>query len=147
MASKGISPIVGDGIHPQVSMVYVQDVIQSIWKAYEFTKPGVHEYFISGPDIHTWSEIRATTARILDKKIAPVYIKPGIVQKLGILVEKSAGLFGIYPVLNSEKAKEMIHEWTCTIDKAKLELNYEPNYSLEEGIARTLHWYKQHHWL
>lgn len=147
LAAKRICPIIGNGQYPKVSMVYVKDVIQGILNAVRYERKGVNTYFISGAKVNTWNEIRGTTSAVLGKKMIPVYIKPALVKKIATLIEKSASAFGVYPVINREKANEMILEWTCTIDKAREELNYEPEYSLEEGIARTIHWYKQHHWL
>lgn len=147
MLDKRICPIVGDGETPKVSMVYVMDVIQGIMKAAEQTETGVHTYFISGKKISTWDEIRETSTRVLGKKAIPIYIKLRYVKKIASFVEKTASFFGSYPVINREKANELILEWTCSIEKARRELEYEPQYPLAEGISRTIHWYKMHHWL
>ncbi|MDX1672080.1 MAG: NAD-dependent epimerase/dehydratase family protein [Balneolaceae bacterium] len=147
MVNNRICPIVGDGQHPKISMVYVKDVIQGILKGIDQSETGVHTYFISGKYIHTWNEIRETTTRVLGKKAIPIYLKPRWVKKIAGVVEKTASFFGTYPVINQDKAKEMILEWTCSIEKAQKELNYNPKYTLAEGISRTIHWYQMHHWL
>jgi len=147
MLNYRICPIIGNGEKPKVSMVYVQDVIQAIMQGAGQTDPGVHTYFISGKTISTWDEIRETSTKVLGKKAVPIYIKPRHVKKIASAVEKTASFFGSYPVINREKANELILEWTCSIEKARRELDYEPQYSLAEGISRTIHWYKMHHWL
>lgn len=147
MIDKRICPIIGDGTHPKISLVYVRDVIQGIVKAAEQKEVGVHTYFISGPQIYSWQQIREITSKVLGKKALPIYIKPGLVKKLAKVFEKAASFFGTYPVFNREKANEMIHEWTCTDDKARKELGYEAEYTLAEGISRTIHWYQKHHWI
>lgn len=147
MVNKRICPIIGDGERPRISMVYVGDVINGICKAVEQKSPGVHTYFVTGDNIYTWNEIRGTTTKVLGKKAVPIYVKPEYVQKIAGTVEKAASFFGIYPVLNKEKAKELVLEWTCSGEKAEQEINYTPQYTLGEGISRTIHWYQQHHWL
>ena len=147
MANKRICPIIGDGERPRISMVYVGDVINGIMKAVEQKTSGVHTYFVSGPEIYTWDQIRGTTSKVLGKKTLPIYVKPKTVKKIAGTVEKAASFFGVYPVLNKEKAKELILEWTCSNEKSQQELGYEPQYSLGEGISRTIHWYQRHHWL
>jgi nucleoside-diphosphate-sugar epimerase len=147
MANKRICPIIGDGKSPKLSMVYVGDVVNGILKAVEQRKAGVNTYFISGDGLHSWNEIREITSKILGKKTLPIHIKSSFVSKIAGAVEKSASFFGMYPVLNREKAKELILEWTCSNEKARRELGYEPEYSLDEGISRTIHWYQKHHWL
>lgn len=147
MVDKRICPIIGDGEKPKISMVYVKDVIQGILKAAEQTIPGVHTYFLTDGTPHTWNEIRSTATRVFGKKNIPIYVKPGLVKKIAGTLETAASFFGVYPVLNSEKAAEMILEWTCSSEKAQKELGYAPQYTLEEGISRTIHWYQRHHWL
>ena len=63
------------------------------------------------------------------------------------MVEGIASLFGKYPVLNKEKANEMLHEWVCSSEKAKEVLHYSPSTSLEKGITETIEWYKNYNWL
>jgi nucleoside-diphosphate-sugar epimerase len=147
MVNNRICPIIGDGERPRISMVYVGDVVHGILQAAQQKSSGVATYLISGPDIYTWNQIRGTTTKVLGKKAIPIYVKPKIVEKIAGTVEKAASFLGIYPVLNKEKAKELILEWTCTSEKAQREINYQPQYSLAEGISRTIHWYQKHHWL
>jgi len=147
MVNKHICPIIGDGRHPRVSMVYVGDVVQGILKAAKQEKSGVNTYFITGSEVYTWNQIRGTASKVLGKKTIPIYVKPKYVKKIAGTMEKAGSFFGIYPVLNREKAKELILEWTCTCEKAQRELGYNAAYSLDEGISRTIHWYQRHHWL
>ncbi len=147
MMKYGIAPIVGDGNHPKLSIVYVKDVVQAILKSADQTEPGIHTYFIDGKKIANWNMIRDIVTTVLNKRNVPVKLNPAWVKKIAGAVETTASFFGLYPVINREKANEMILEWTCTHDKAKSELDYQPEYSLEEGISRTLRWYKKHGWL
>lgn len=147
LMNKRICPIVGDGKKPQISLVYISDLIDGITLAAKQRKPGITTYFISGPEINNWNQIKNISSKVLGKKPIPLYIKSGWVRKIAGLVESTASVFGSYPILNRDKAKEMILEWTCTSQKAADELHYRPEISLEEGISRTIHWYKKHHWL
>lgn len=147
MMSKGVAPMVGDGDKPELSIIYVQDLIQAIDKSISQKEKGVHTYFVSGDEVTSWNRINDIVQTVLGKKNIPIHIKPEWVKKIAGVVETTATFFGSYPVVNREKAKEMILEWTCDHTKAKKELNYQPQYSLEEGISRTLRWYKKHDWL
>lgn len=145
--SKGICPIVGDGNHPRLSMVYVTDLVNGIIKSSQKTDAGVHTYFISGTEDYSWNQIRGVTSVVMGKKAIPIKIKPALVKKISGFIESAASLIGQYPVVNREKANEMVLEWTCSSEKAEKELNYKAEMSLEEGISRTIHWYKKHNWL
>lgn len=145
---KGLSPVIGDGNHPALSMVYIDDLIKGILQASRHDKPGVHTWFLGGPnDAYTWGQIADVTGIVMNRKAVQIKIKPEWATKIASLSEWSASLLGKYPVLNREKAKEMVHEWVCSSQKAKKELNYDPSVDLDEGIARTIHWYKKHNWL
>lgn len=147
MMSKGIAPIVGDGENPKLSLLYVQDLVQAIIKAAKQTEKGVNTYFVGGDRITNWNEIKDIVSTVLGKKSITLKIKPDWVKKIAGAVETTSALFGSYPVLNREKANEMILTWTCSHDKAAKELSYKPEFTLEEGISRTLRWYKKHNWL
>jgi nucleoside-diphosphate-sugar epimerase len=142
----GVTPIVGDGYRPKLSMVYVSDVIDGIMKAAADNRPGISTFFISG-QITCWQEIKEIADTVFGKKSLSLRIPPAAVKKVAGFVETTATLFGSYPVVNREKAREMILEWTCSSQKATDELGYKPDVSLEEGISRTIRWYKKHNWL
>lgn len=147
MMSKGVAPIVGDGKKPELSLIYSQDLIQAIVKAMRQHEKGIHTYFVSGEGTASWNRISDIVQTVLGKKSIPIHIKPEWVKKIAGFIETTATFFGSYPVVNREKANEMILEWVCDSKKARHELGYKPEYSLEEGISRTLRWYKKHNWL
>lgn len=147
MMNKGIAPVVGDGENPKLSIVYVNDLVQAILKAAQQKNKGVHTYFIGGDRVTNWNQIKEIASTVLGKKTTTIKIKPEWVKKIAGVIETTASVFGTYPVLNREKANEMILEWTCSHQKATNDLHYKPEVSLEEGISRTLRWYKKHNWL
>ena len=145
--SYGIAPMVGEGDKPELSIIYVKDLIQAISKSIIQEKKGIHTYFVSGEKTTTFKQVNNIVQTVLGKKSLPIHIKPAWIKKIAGLVETTSTFFGSYPVVNREKADEIVLEWTCNHQKAKKELNYQPQYSLEEGISRTLRWYKKHNWL
>ncbi len=147
MINRGIAPIVGDGENPKLSLIYVDDLIQAILKSAQQTNPGVFTYFVSDGEVANWNRIKKIVETVLGKKSISIPLRPEWVKKIAGIVETTASFFGSYPVINREKANEMILEWTCSTEKARQELNYEPKFSLEEGLSRTLRWYKKHKWL
>ncbi len=147
LLNKRFSPVIGDGTSPRLSMIYVSDLIRGIRLAEKIEQPGVYTFFLTGPEIVNWNQIRKIGSKVLGKRSIPLYIRPNWVSKIAGAVESTASLFGAYPAFNREKAREMVHEWTCSSRKAETELGYRPEVDLEEGISRTIHWYKKHHWL
>ncbi|MFY0685178.1 MAG: NAD(P)-dependent oxidoreductase [Balneola sp.] len=144
---KGLSTIVGNGNHPRLSMVYVDDLVDGILKASEKTDSGIHTYFITSAETYNWNQIHSITSKVMGKKAFKLTLKPSLVKKVGSIIENAASLIGKYPVVNKEKTNELILEWTCSSKKAEDELGYTPKVTLEEGISRTIHWYQKHNWL
>lgn len=145
--NKGIAPIVGDGEDPKISLLYIDDLIQAILLAADQKQAGVHTYFVSGNRDTNWNEITEIVKTVLGKKLIPIKLRSTWVKNIAGIVETTASFFGTYPVINREKANEMVLEWTCSHQKAMDELHYNPEYTLEEGISRTIRWYKKHNWL
>ncbi len=147
ICSKGLCPIVGDGDTSRISMVHVKDVIQGLSLASKQREKGIHTYFVSSDTDYAWNEIKRATSLALDKKLTTLRINPKIVQTLGTMLEALGSLFGQYPVMNKDKAREMTMQWTCSTGKIQKELGYKQSMSLEEGIKDTIKWYKKHNWL
>lgn len=147
ICNRGICPIIGNGKTTRVSMVHVADVVQALLLAMQHPKEGVRTYFVGSEDYYIWNRIMHAVSAALGKKLQPIYIKKGIVRNLGIITESLASLAGRYPMFNKEKALEMTHEWTCSIDKIKSELGYSETFTIESGIIDTIAWYKKHNWL
>lgn len=145
--NKGIAPIVGDGENPKISLLYVDDLIQAILLAADQKLAGVHTYFVSGDRDTNWNEISEIVKTVLNKKLTTINLRSTWVKNIAGIIETTASFFGTYPVINREKANEMVLEWTCSHQKATNELHYKPEYTLEEGISRTIRWYKKHNWL
>lgn len=158
-----IMPMAGNGIHPKLSLMHVDDVVQGLMKALYSSVPqkesdgdespiqqeaeGVRTYFLSGPSDVSWIEVKDAAEAAFQKRIFALKISSGTVLGIGSLAETLAGLFGKYPVMNREKSREMVEEWCCSHEKATRELGFEPEISLRDGIADTLLWYRRHGWL
>ena len=149
LASKGVCPVArnDENSEAKISLMYVKDVVQALQKSASMDKAGAHTYFIAGPEHYTWKEIAAATGHVLNRKVVTLPVSPKWLKRLGAVVERAGAMFGTYPAFNSEKANEMVMQWTCSIKKAKEELGYSPQYSLHQGLSATIQWYKKHHWL
>jgi nucleoside-diphosphate-sugar epimerase len=55
---------------------------------------------------------------------------------------------GKVTALNNDKYNIMKQRnWRCDINPARQELGYEPQVKLEEGVRRSIAWYKKNRWL
>ncbi len=105
-------------------------------------------YFISSGVFYTWEEIGDITKRIMNKR--PLHVKvPHVMVYFIASIAQFFALFSSKPAtLNIEKARDITrHAWICSTKKAMDEIGYSQQISIEDGIKRTVDWYKEQGWL
>lgn len=145
--SKGLTTTIGFN-KKALNLIHVTDLVNGIYLAAIDEKSVGQIYFISSEKFYTWPEVNSITAKVLGRKAfivkVPhflVYIIAGIAQFFAIFSSKAA-------TLNIEKAKDITQQyWICDSSKAIRDLGYRQNISLEEGIRRTINWYKEMKWI
>lgn len=142
MIKKGICPVLAP--YTPFNIVYVEDVVKAALLAFEKDVRSGSIYFVAGP-VTTQKEFMELTARVMKKK--PIYIK---VPKF--LVSTAAFLNEILSkkphIFNTDKVKELYQPgWVVDTSKALKELGFEYTVELEEGLRRTINWYREVNWL
>lgn len=144
--NNGWEPYIGKQAQ-QLSFVYVKDVADVIVNAL-FSKYQNTVYNISDGDVHDRYELAERIKFLLQKKTRQVHLPQWMVKMLAMVLEKTYGAFNSIPALNREKLKELTAaNWNCSIEKANRELGFTPAYSLKEGLAETIDWYKKNKWI
>ncbi|NNF58151.1 MAG: NAD-dependent epimerase/dehydratase family protein, partial [Rhodothermaceae bacterium] len=146
-AKQRLFPIVGEGRVPQLDLVHVRDLVRGMITAAETEDTAGQTYFLGGPRGYAWSEIKAVMAEALGHGLMQVNVPRGLVGPVGAVAEGVGKLFGQYPPLNREKAREAKAAWLVSSAKAERDFGYTPQVSLEEGLAETIAWYRTHEWL
>jgi len=145
--NKGLMTTIG--LHDKkVSLVHVKDLVNGFFQAAMNENAKGQIYFISSERGYTWKEIGEVTSKVLQKKPINIKVPHFVVYTISTLAQFFA-MFGSKPAtLNLEKARDIVQpEWTSSIEKAKKEIGYSQEISLEEGITRTCKWYKEVGWL
>lgn len=145
--SKGIAPLIGFS-EKWISLVHISDLARGIVEAMEAPAAEGQTYFISSEEIYNWQQVSATAAKVLNRRLIPVKIPHGLVMTIAGLSEFFGRFSSKPPVLNFEKGRDITQEyWICSVDKAKRDFGYKQMTSLEDGIQRTINWYKLHKWI
>lgn len=131
-----------------ITFVYVTDVVQAVFLACEKGVTG-RKYFLSDGEVYQSS----TFSNLIRKELgnpwwiritAPIWVLR-IVTFFG---EYYGRLTGKVTALNNDKYNIMRQRnWRCDIEPARKELGYEPQVKLEEGVRRSIKWYKDNGWL
>jgi len=131
-----------------ISLIHVRDLVQGFNFASINEKAIGETYFISSEKYYTWDEVGNVTSKVMQKRPFKIAV-PHIIVYTVSAIAQFLSLFSTKPAtLNLEKGKDITqHAWICDTSKAMRDLGYRQQISLEDGINRTVNWYKQMKWL
>lgn len=144
---KGIMTLVGFN-NKKLSLIQGRDFVHGLYLAAINEKSTGEIYFISSEEIYDWNIISDSMEKALSKKALRIRIPHFLIYGIGA-VSHFANFFTSKPAtFNLEKAKDFVQEnWTCDITKAKEQLGYTQQISLDEGMKSTVDWYREEKWL
>lgn len=131
-----------------ITFVYVTDVVQAVFLALEKGKTG-RRYFLSDGEVYQSSTFSNLIRQELGNPwwiriTAPLWL----LRIITFFGEHIGHLTGKVTALNNDKFHIMRQRnWRCDIEPARRELGYEPQVKLEEGVRRSIKWYKDNKWL
>lgn len=131
-----------------LSFLYVEDLARAVFDALE-KAPAGETYILSEPRSYSQKEFRSMSARELGKKfVLPVRMPLWGVKAVSWIAEKW-GVARMKPsTLNSDKYRIMKQRnWKTDISKARHDFGFNPTVSLQEGVKRSIEWYKTSNWL
>lgn len=138
------------GYRPQdLTFVYVDDVVQAIFKSMDTPNAVGRSYFLSDGQVYNsraFSDLlqkEMGTSFVLHIK-APLWFLRCVCAVSGTV----SRWFGKLSTLNLDKYYILSQRnWQCDIEPARRDLGYEPQVGLAEGVRRSVAWYKQEGWL
>ena len=131
-----------------ITFVYVTDVVQAVFLALEKGQTG-RAYFLSDGKVYQSSTFSDLIRRELGNPwwiriTAPLWL----LRIITFVGEYVGHITGRVTALNNDKYHIMRQRnWRCDITPARRELGYEPQVQLEEGVRRSIAWYKENKWL
>ena len=87
-------------------------------------------------------------AALMSRSLRVISLPTAIAYTVAAAAEAAAFVLRKPPVINRDKVTDLSQTcWSCSIERAKTELGYNPQVPLEEGLRETLAWYKREGWL
>ncbi len=151
-ASHGLYVYFGDG-SALMEFCYVKNQILGIWLCGEKGRAG-ETYFLSDPTPYSFKHVLTEIRRQLNRTLLLVPIPAPLAWLMAVGFEVSSKVLRFYPFLIKETGRPPMSRKTlswalkstvfCDVEKAQLELGYEPSHTLAEGLAETFAWCRRH---
>ncbi len=145
-AKKGKFYMFGSGkalYHP----VYIDNLNDGFYAAWESSKINAETYIIADRQYFTIKELVKKIGQSMDIKVKFVHLPFFPLYAAACLCEFICMPFKISPPLFRRRVDWFRQNRAFKIDKARNELNYNPQIEIEEGLKRTAKWYKDYNYL
>lgn len=144
--NKGIEAYIGSS-KQILTFIFVKDLVRVIFDA--TLSSIIHKtYFVSDGHEYDTESFAAIAKKYLHKKTIKITLPPGIVRQLAFLLERTYGLWGSIPTLNTDKFNVMKStNWRCEIEPLQRDFGFFAHYDLDKGVKETVEWYKNEGWL
>jgi nucleoside-diphosphate-sugar epimerase len=132
----------------QLSLVYVEDVARAVLACLEHPASENRIYNVAHTEVLTAHALTAEIGRQLGVKTIQIPLPTPLLWPVCLVGEAIARLSGRPSIVNLQKYPELAAPgWVCDNRRLRDELGCEPATGLQDGIARTLAWYRQQGWL
>jgi nucleoside-diphosphate-sugar epimerase len=136
------------GSNPQnLSFIYIKDLVRIVMDVMEL-EGSRFSYFVTDGKSYTTEEFNSIIKSKLGNRTLSLRLPIGLVQILATTMEGISKVTGKYPALNRDKLNELKSlNWECDISPLKEDINFEPEYTLEQAVEETVQWYKENKWI
>lgn len=143
MIRNGGAPIVGDGENKR-SMSYIENISQGLIRSALYEKANGQIYWIADEKPYSMNQIIDTIEDLLENEFKlKVHHKrmklPNFISKMAYGIDWSMQKIGFYHQ-KIHVLSEMNKTIACSIEKAQKELDYNPKFSLREGMKKSISW-------
>lgn len=134
--------------HKHFSAIFVDDLVRGIREAALHSATVGKGYFLTDGQPYTWDHYQARIVEATGKK-ALLLSLPEFTTDVAAAFGELATRFDKKPRLFNRQKVIMGKQlaWTCTHDRAQADFGYAPRVALDEGIQRTLEWYRKERWI
>lgn len=135
--------IVGKGDNLR-SLCFIDNLVEGLVLLANKADVDGETYIFSDNSPYTFDEIITTISLVIEQKIKVIHL-PNILGNISWQIYNLMGkLFNLY-FIELYAIKTMQIHWGCDITKAKKEIGYNPNVTLEMGIKITMDWVKNNY--
>ena len=132
----------------KLNLIHVADLVRGIYEASISPNTIGQKYFVASEELYTWPQVGDAIAKALGKRALTLRLPHSLVYSVAAIAQFFAMFSSKAATFNLEKARDFVQPgWTCDVSKAKKDFGFTQKVSLEEGIKRSIDWYKEMKWL
>jgi nucleoside-diphosphate-sugar epimerase len=143
---KGVFPMFGGGktlYHP----LFIDNLVDAFLLAMEPGKGEGEAYLIADEEYVEIEDIVRRVAKAMNTEVRIPHFPVWPLIAAGHICEKACKPFGVSPPIFPRRVDWYRQNRAFKISKAKKDLGYRPEISLDEGLRRTAQWYKDEGYL
>lgn len=132
----------------EISTIHATDLADGIVKAALHPAAVGQTYFMANDDILSLDQLVGAITESLGRPSVRVPVPDWAIRAGGRVAERVRDVSGASLIFDRWKAEEIvIGNWACSNARAKEEIGFSPQISLQDGLADTAHWYRKMGWL
>ncbi len=144
--ARGRFPVLGSG-DVFYHLTYIDDLVEGFRLCGEVPAAAGRTYILAGPSYTTMNELVAMVARELEVKPPRLHLPVWPFWTAGLLCEIVCIPLRIEPPLYRRRVDFYTKSRAFDISRARAELGFSPQVTLENGIHRTAQWYRENNLL
>lgn len=151
VVKTGFYPVIGDG-KSLMEFCNVENVVECLVLAARTERSIGQTYCVSDERSYSITEVLNAIADAENVKLRIIHLPVFAGNIIGFSVETLGKVFRFWPFVVKETGRPTFsrntvkwsthNTWICSTEKAKRELGYKPKVSLQEGVRKTVDWYK-----
>jgi nucleoside-diphosphate-sugar epimerase len=131
-----------------LSLVFVRDLAEAVAMCVTHAAVAGKTYFVAGKETVTARMMAAEAAAQMNVWTVPLPLPTGVLWPICLVQEGWSRLSGKASILSLQKYAELrAPGWVCDPTLLERETGCGCPTTMRQGIAETLSWYRQHHWL
>ncbi len=139
-------PILGSG-EIYYHLTYIDDLVEGFRLCGEHPAAAGRTYILAGAEVTTLNVLMQRIAAIGGVKPPSVKLPVWPFWLAGAVCEAVCVPLGIEPPIYRRRVDFYTKSRAFDISRARREIGYNPQLPLDEGIRRTLNWYRDHGWV
>jgi len=143
----GVLPLLGS-TQNKLSMIYGSDCAAACVAALDRELVSGSAYHVDDGSVHTLEELIVLAERAMGKKARFRFHLPRrLVETAALGSELYGKATNRAVMLTRDKLNELFEQWVCDSSRARRDLGFQPEVSFEDGVHRTMAFYRDAGWL